>query len=75
MVSEFLDYFLGRERKSKVSACFFKSLLISKKILPETLFKKLVSAYRKPPVTLRIYMKPPEILRIMYSCILEKIAQ
>ena len=41
--------------QNKVSACFYEITIV--KIFPVALFRKLVPAFRKPPVTLRNFPK------------------
>ncbi len=66
MVIYFFDCFLGEKSIYKVSACFFK--IANLKILPVTLFKDLVAAFRKLHMALHseshlwfwtLFPKPP----------------
>jgi hypothetical protein len=56
MVFNFVTVFRGKSNY-KVSACFFEISYLFQKILPLTLSKELVAAYRKPPTTSKIVPK------------------
>jgi hypothetical protein len=53
----FFDFLFTKKIQNNVSARFYKNHLLTGKILPVTLFRGLVSDFRKPPVTLKVFPK------------------
>ncbi len=52
-------YLFAKKIKNEVSLASMKLLLLIVKILPVTLVRKLVQAFRNPPVSLKIAGEPP----------------
>ncbi len=63
MFSVFLAAFWALKVNLKVSGYLCWNHLLIIKILPVTLFKELVEAYRKPQLLLKIFRKPTVILK------------
>ncbi len=58
VVFKVLFVFIAKKIKCQAFTCFFENTLLIFKILPVTLFKELVAAFRNQPVTVKLASEP-----------------